>query len=80
MSSNMPWFGVGVPSFRLKTAASVTIPLTSDHELMDEDVIQIFASHKKRQERVETGKIKTLANNINAKNKTKGKGDKKKKK
>lgn len=49
---------------------------------MDEDVIQIFASHKQRQEKLETGKVKTLANNINAKNKTKGKGqgDKKKKK
>jgi hypothetical protein len=47
---------------------------------MDEDVIQIFVSHKQRQERMETGKIKALSNNINAKNKNKGKGDKKKKK
>lgn len=47
---------------------------------MDEDVLQIFASHKQRQERIETGKIKAMANNINAKNKTKGKGEKKKKK
>jgi hypothetical protein len=47
---------------------------------MDEDVIQIFASHKQRQEKMETGKIKSLANNINAKNKNKGKGEKTKKK
>lgn len=46
---------------------------------MDEDVIQIFASHKQRQEKVETGKVKQLANNVNAKNKMKGKDKKKKK-
>jgi len=47
---------------------------------VDEDVIQIFASHKQRQEKLESGKVRQLANNINAKNKNKGKGEKKKKK